>query len=125
MKDIFTYFIILLCLGILRSALPRLKTVKTALIKRTVAAVEKKITGSGRGAEKKAKAIKRLKWLGVKADETTGAMIDIAVEAMNAKNGAVKVSLKEAVTEQLETGMENAGEAIKSRLQNGSGEEKK
>lgn len=120
MKDILTGLIILLTLGILRTVLTKIKTVKSLLITKTVEAMEKKIQGSKRGAEKKERAIKRLKWLGVQADETTSAMIDIAVEVMNARNTTVKASLKTEVSEQLENATEAAGETIKNKLSNDS-----
>jgi len=124
MKDILTYLLILLILGILRTALPKVKAVKTILIARTVETMERNIQGSKQGAKKKARAIRILKWFGVKADETTSAMIDLAVEAMNTRNTAVRSSLSESVSEQVETGVENAGNAIKNRLSGDSGEEK-
>lgn len=124
MKDILTYLAVLLILGILRVVLTRIKAVKSLLITKTVEAMEKKIQGSNRGAEKKARAIKRLKWLGVQADETTSAMIDIAVEVMNARNTTVKSSLKTEISEQLKTATEAAGETIKNKLSRDSGEEK-
>ena len=125
MKDILNYLIILLILGTLRAVLPRIKAVKSFLIARTVEAMERKIQGSKRGPEKKAKAIQRLKWLGVKADETTSTMIDLAVETMNARNGIVKASLKESVSTQLGAVTEAAGETIKNKLSKDSGEETK
>lgn len=116
MKDIFTYLVVLLILGILRTALPRIKAVKTLLIKRTVAAMEQRVQGSKRGTEKKAKAIRRLRWFGVKADETTSAMIDLAVEAMNARNTVVKSSLQTAVTEEVTQQAEAASVVIQNKL---------
>ncbi|MPM19524.1 hypothetical protein SDC9_65950 [bioreactor metagenome] len=124
MKDILAYLIILLILGILRAALPKVKVVKHLLIARTVEAMERKIQGSRRGSEKKAKAIRVLRWFGVRADETTSAMIDLAVEAMNARNSAVSSSLKEAVSDQVKSGAQSAGAAIKNKLSKDSGEGK-
>ncbi len=124
MRDILAYLVVLLLLGILRAALSRVKAVKSLLISRTVEAMERKIRGSGRGAEKKERAISVLKWLGVRADETTSAMIDLAVEAMNARNSAVTSSLAETFSQQVDCGVESAGTAIKNRLSGDSGEEK-
>lgn len=122
MNEIFNYLIILIILAILRTALPRVKAVKSVLISRTVAFMERKIQGTKRGAEKKAKAIRLLKWLGVKADETTSVMIDLAVDAMNAKNGVTTASLKETVASELKSGVDTAGASLKNILSKEKGE---
>jgi len=123
MNDIMNYLIVLVILAILRTLLPRVKAVKSLLIARTVAYMERKIQGSKRGAEKKAKAIRILKWLGIKADETTSTMIDLAVEAMNAKNGLTKTSLEETVAAELTSGVDTAGKSIKNILSKDKGED--
>lgn len=122
MESILNYLIVLIILAVMRTALPRVKAVKSILISRTVAYMERKIQGSRRGAEKKAKAIRILKWLGVKADETTSTMIDLAVDTMNAKNGVTTASLKETVASELTTGVDTAGKSLKNILSKEKGE---
>jgi hypothetical protein len=121
MNNILNYLIVLVILAILRTLLPRVKAVKSLLITRTVEAMERKIQGSRRGEEKKARAIRILRWWGVKTDETTSAMIDLAVDAMNARNSIIKSDLKESVTERLNAGVDSAGAAIKNKF---NGEDK-
>lgn len=117
MRDVLTYLAVLLIFGILRAVLTRLKPVKTLLIKKTVRDMEKKIRGSDRGKEKKARCIKRLRWLGVKVDEATSLMIDVAVDAMNAGSGAAKSSLQDSMESPMKKELEAAGLLTKSETE--------
>lgn len=117
MRDVLTYLAVLFILGILRAVLTRIKAVKSLLIKKTVRDMEKKIRGSNRGKEKKAKCIKRLRWLGVKVDEATSLMIDVAVDAMNAGGGAAKSSLQDALEGPMKEDLTAAGLLTKSETE--------
>ena len=102
MSDILKWIVAFFIIGLVRSLLPKIPIVTKKLVDWTVLSLEKKIIGSKRGAEKKAKAIKRLRWLGVKINEATSTMIDIAVEAMNAKQESSKYSLQESIENQVD-----------------------
>ena len=99
MNDILKYLLTMAVLAMIAKLLTFIKPYKIALIKRAVKMAETKYADASKsGKQKKAFALKVLKWCLVQTDEATSSMIDAVVSVSNDKTGAMVDTIKTITT---------------------------
>jgi hypothetical protein len=104
MNSILSYVAAFLILGAVVELFLHLKPVKVKLVGRVTAKMEVKYQKCMKcGAKKKANALKVLKWILIKVDSGTSALIDAIVGAANLKKGDMAASLKSVTMAEVNT----------------------
>jgi len=102
MNEIFKYLITMAVLAMIAKLLTYIRPYKIALIKRAVKMAETKYADASKsGKQKKAFALKVLKWFLIQTDEATSNMIEAVVAVSNEKTGNMSDTIKTITTAEI------------------------
>jgi hypothetical protein len=101
--NIVTSIIALIALYLVGVILSHIKPIKVKIVKKITVKMEKKYQFCQKsGQKKKANALKLLKWILIKADDGTSALIDIIVNISKEKNEDMVESLKSVTRSEID-----------------------